>query len=60
MNPASARKASVFAGIVLAVAIPGLLTDYYRSLAALSVIVAILILSLNLLTGFVGQISFCQ
>ena len=60
MNPATARRASVFAGIVLAVAIPGLMTDYYRSLAALAVIVAILILSLNLLTGFVGQISFCQ
>ena len=60
MNPATVRRASVFAGIVLAVAIPALLTDYYRSLAALSVIVAILILSLNLLTGFVGQISFCQ
>ncbi|HLW16701.1 MAG TPA: branched-chain amino acid ABC transporter permease [Actinomycetota bacterium] len=60
MNPAAIRRASVFAGILLAVAIPALLTDYYRSLAALSVIVAILILSLNLLTGFVGQISFCQ
>ena len=60
MNPANARRGFVLAGIVLAIAIPGLLTDYYRSLASLSVIVAILILSLTLLTGFVGQISFCQ
>jgi branched-chain amino acid transport system permease protein len=60
MNAATARRASVFAGILLAVAVPALLSDYYRSLAALAVIVAILILSLNLLTGFVGQISFCQ
>ena len=60
MNAINARRMSVLAGIVLAVAIPAFLADYYRSLAALSAIAAILILSLNVLTGLVGQISFCQ
>jgi len=60
MKAAMARRGTVLAAIVLAVAIPALLTDYYRSLAALAAITAILVLSLNLLTGFVGQISFCQ
>ena len=60
MNPATARRATVVAGILLAVGVPALLTDYYRYLATTSVIVAILILSLTVLTGFVGQISFCQ
>jgi branched-chain amino acid transport system permease protein len=60
MKGAMTRRITVTAAIVLAVAIPALLSDYYRTVAALSAITAILVLSLNLLTGFVGQISFCQ
>ncbi|HEV2685393.1 MAG TPA: branched-chain amino acid ABC transporter permease [Actinomycetota bacterium] len=60
MNALNARRSSVGAGILLAIAIPAFFSDAYRSLAALSAIAGILILSLNLLTGFVGQISFCQ
>jgi branched-chain amino acid transport system permease protein len=60
MSSATSRRVTVAVAIVLAVAIPGLLSDYYRSLAALSAITALIVLSLNLLTGFVGQISFCQ
>lgn len=60
MNAVNVRRATVLAGILLAIGIPALLSDYYRYVAAASVITGILILSLNLLTGFVGQISFCQ
>jgi len=60
MSAALTRRTVVVGGIVLAVLIPALLSDFSRSLAAFSVILALLVLSLNLLTGFVGQISFCQ
>ena len=60
MNPASVRRVAVLGGIALAVGIPALLTDYYRYVAGVSVVTGILLLSLVLLTGFVGQISFCQ
>ena len=40
MNAINARRISVVAGIVLAVAIPAFMADYYRSLAALSAIAA--------------------
>jgi branched-chain amino acid transport system permease protein len=56
-----ARRATVVALVVGAVAVPGLLlSDFQRSLAAEAVIYAILVLSLVMLTGLVGQISFCQ
>ena len=60
MSALSGRRAAVAGGIALAILIPGLLSDYYRSLSALAVISGIIILSLVLLTGFVGQVSFCQ
>jgi branched-chain amino acid transport system permease protein len=37
-----------------------LLSSYYQSLAAYSLIVGLIVLSLVVLTGLVGQISFCQ
>ncbi len=60
MNSTSARRTAVTGGIMIAAFLPLLFADYYRSLASLAIIAGILILSLNLLTGFVGQISFCQ
>ena len=58
---ARARRLAVCVLVVLAVAIPGLLlSDFQRSLAAEAVILGVLVLSLVVLTGFVGQISFCQ
>lgn len=47
-------------GIAIAVAVPGSLSDYYRGLAADAAVDGILVLSLVLLAGYVGQISFCQ
>jgi branched-chain amino acid transport system permease protein len=37
-----------------------LLSSYYQSLAAYSLIVGLIVLSLVVLTGLVGQVSFCQ
>jgi branched-chain amino acid transport system permease protein len=58
---ARVRRTVVVVLIAVAVAVPGLLlSDFQRSLAAEAVIYGILVLSLVVLTGFVGQISFCQ
>jgi ABC-type branched-subunit amino acid transport system permease subunit len=54
------RRAVVGASIAIGVVVPLLLSSYYQSLAAYSLIVALIVLSLVVLTGFVGQISFCQ
>jgi len=40
--------------------VPLLLSSYYQSLAAYSLIVGLIVLSLVVLTGLVGQVSFCQ
>jgi len=37
-----------------------LLSSYYQSLAAYSLIIGLIVLSLVVLTGLVGQVSFCQ
>jgi branched-chain amino acid transport system permease protein len=52
----------LFVGIAIGLAIiaPLLFSGYYQSLAAYSLIVGLIVLSLVVLTGFVGQISFCQ
>jgi branched-chain amino acid transport system permease protein len=60
MSAILARRTTVAIAIVVAIVLPALLSDYNRSVTSLAVITGILILSLNLLTGFVGQISFCQ
>ena len=54
------RRSLVLVGAALAVLIPAGLSDFQRSLAADAVLTGMIILSLVLLTGFVGQISFCQ
>ncbi|MGZ4121230.1 MAG: branched-chain amino acid ABC transporter permease [Actinomycetota bacterium] len=60
MKAAGVRRGTVLFAIGIAVVLPIFLSDYSRSLAAVSAIIGILLLSMNLLTGFVGQISFCQ
>jgi branched-chain amino acid transport system permease protein len=54
------RRAVVSAAIGLGIVIPLLLSSYYQSLAAYSLIVGLIVLSLVVLTGLVGQVSFCQ
>ena len=54
------RRAVVAAAIGLGIVAPLLLSSYYRSLAAYSLIVGLIVLSLVVLTGLVGQVSFCQ
>jgi branched-chain amino acid transport system permease protein len=54
------RRAIVGGGIGLGIAVPLLLSSYYQSLAAYSLIVGLIVLSLVVLTGLVGQVSFCQ
>ena len=54
------RRAVVSIGIGLGIVVPLLLSSYYQSLAAYSLIVGLIVLSLVVLTGLVGQISFCQ
>ena len=54
------RRVTVGAGIVLGLVVPLLLSSYYQSLAAYALIIGLIVLSLVVLTGLVGQISFCQ
>ena len=54
------RRAVVAAAIGLGIVVPLLLSSYYQSLAAYALIVGLIVLSLVVLTGLVGQISFCQ
>ncbi|HWW52567.1 MAG TPA: branched-chain amino acid ABC transporter permease, partial [Acidimicrobiales bacterium] len=61
MGPAKIRRSVVAVLVVVAVALPGLfLSGFQQGLAAEAVIFGIIVLSLVVLTGFVGQISFCQ
>src|SRR3954468_2307776 len=57
---AAVRRAIVGAGVGVGIVIPLLLSSYYQSLAAYSLIVGLIVLSLVVLTGLVGQVSFCQ
>lgn len=54
------RRGIVTAAIVLGLLVPLTLSGYYQSLAAYSLIVGLIVLSLVVLTGLVGQVSFCQ
>ena len=54
------RRSLVLVGAALAVLIPAGLNDFQRSLASDAVLSGMIVLSLVLLTGLVGQISFCQ
>ena len=54
------RRTIVAAAIGLGILVPLLFSGYYQSLAAYSLILGLIVLSLVVLTGLVGQISFCQ
>ena len=54
------RRATVATAIGLGIVVPLLLSSYYQSLAAYSLIIGLIVLSLVVLTGLVGQVSFCQ
>jgi len=54
------RWVLVAVGTVLAVLVPLFLGFYYQGLATDAAITALLALSLVVLMGFVGQVSFCQ
>ena len=54
------RWTAVGVGVALGVVIPAFLSDFLRSLAADAAIAGLIVLSLVVLTGLVGQISFCQ
>jgi branched-chain amino acid transport system permease protein len=54
------RRTVVSTAIGLGILVPLLLSSYYQSLAAYSLIIGMIVLSLVVLTGLVGQISFCQ
>jgi branched-chain amino acid transport system permease protein len=58
-NPA-VRRAVVGTAIGLGIVVPLLLSSYYQSLAAYALMVGLIVLSLVVLTGLVGQVSFCQ
>lgn len=54
------RRATVAIAVALALILPLALSSYYQSLAAYALIVGLIVLSLVVLTGLVGQVSFCQ
>ncbi len=54
------RWTAVGVGIALGVLIPAFLSNFLRSLASDAAIAGLIVLSLVVLTGLVGQISFCQ
>src|SRR5207245_2802953 len=59
MSP-TMRRSVVLVAIVAAILIPGALSGFLQSRAADALIAGVLVLSLVLLAGFVGQTSFCQ
>ena len=54
------RRIFVASAVGFGVLIPFSFSGYYQSLAAYALIVGLIVLSLVVLTGFVGQVSFCQ
>jgi branched-chain amino acid transport system permease protein len=56
----TARRIGVLAAVVAAVLIPLGISDFLRALAANAAIAGLLVLSLVILTGYTGQISFSQ
>jgi branched-chain amino acid transport system permease protein len=54
------RRIVVAACIAAGIVIPAFVSDFLQALAGYAVIAAIIVLSLVVLTGFVGQVSFCQ
>ena len=60
MSPTWVRRILVVVGIAAAVVIPGFFAFDVQGQATNAVVAALLALSLVLLTGMVGQVSFCQ
>jgi branched-chain amino acid transport system permease protein len=60
MSPTTLRRSLVAAGIVLAATLPWFFDFSIQGLATTAACTAILGLSLVVLTGMVGQVSFCQ
>ena len=54
------RRMLVASAVGFGVLIPLGFSSYYQSLAAYALIVGLIVLSLVVLTGLVGQVSFCQ
>jgi branched-chain amino acid transport system permease protein len=54
------RRRLVVTGIALALIIPAVLSPFDQDQAALAAITAMLVVSVVVLSGYVGQISFCQ
>ena len=54
------RRGTVAVAVAVGLVVPLLLSSYYQSLAAYALIVGLIVLSLVVLTGLVGQVSFCQ
>src|SRR5205085_10930349 len=59
-NNAPVRRGVVTAAVALGLLLPLSLSGYYQYLSAQALIVGIIVLSLVVLTGLVGQVSFCQ
>ena len=55
-----ARRTLVAAAIGLALIVPAMLSSFDRDQASLAAITALLVVSVVVLSGYVGQISFCQ
>lgn len=60
VSETSVRRGLLALVVAVAVAWPAGLSDFSRSLITDGLIFGLVVLSLVLLTGFVGQISFCQ
>jgi len=60
MSPARLRRILVVVGIALAATVPWFFDFSIQGLATTAACTALLALSLVLLTGMVGQVSFCQ
>jgi branched-chain amino acid transport system permease protein len=54
------RRTIVVAALGIGILIPLAFSSYYQYLAASALIVGLIVLSLVVLTGLVGQVSFCQ
>jgi branched-chain amino acid transport system permease protein len=60
MSAARRRRLFVVLGIAVAVLLPARLSAFDQDQAALGAITAVLVISVVVLSGYIGQISFCQ
>jgi len=54
------RRITVVAALAVAIVVPLFISNFYQFEASEIAVLAILVLSLVVITGYVGQISFCQ